>query len=223
MLVDHWEPVSREDRWEAVRQAKGSAGVDGWDGLEVKHLPLPAIEIFHQCTLRWYESGCLPDQMSESKQVCIPKINKISDNNTLKVQDVRLSAFFRFFGESIPAHGSSLIRLKNGLNDICMTKLRVGKGLRGPRNLLIELLQSHFASHRKGYLTSLDWSQAFDRMRPAVSIQVLQELNFAPRFIPLLHGAWIQQKRFLMFDGMISPHLLPSKRAMPQCDPRIVR
>ena len=52
-------------------------------------------------------------------------------------------------------------------------------------------LQSEFAGHRKGYLTSLDWSQAFDRMRPAVSIQALPQLNFAPRFIQLLHGAWI--------------------------------
>ena len=72
--------------------------------MEVKHPPLPAIQIFHQCTLRWYESGCLPDQMSESKQVCIPKINKISENNALKVQDVRpisiLSIFWRIYSSA---------------------------------------------------------------------------------------------------------------------------
>lgn len=98
-----------------------------------------------------------------------------------------LSAFFPFFGESIPALGSSLIRLKNGPNGTCATKLPHGKGAHRTEEL-IELLQSELAGHRKGYLTSLDWSQAFDRMRPAVSIQALPQLNFAPRLIEIV--AW---------------------------------
>lgn len=144
-----WEPVSLEDLWEAVRQAKGAAGVDGWD------VPLPAIQIFHQCTLRWYESGCLPDQMSESKQVCIPKVNKISENNTLKVQDVRpisiLSIFWRIYSSAWVKSDQVKKWTKRYLHD----KVAHGKGAQGAEEL-IELLQSECAGHRKGYLTSLD-------------------------------------------------------------------
>lgn len=99
-----------------------------------------------------------------------------------------------------------------------VVKVAHGKGAKGAEEL-IELLHSQFSSHHSGYLTTLDWSQAFDRMRPAVTIEALQQMNFAPKFIQLLHSAWIKQKRYLMFDGLISPHLLLSNQAMPQGDP----
>ena len=44
---------------QAVKQAKGSGGADGWDGDEIRFLPKCAVKCFHEITLRWTSNALL--------------------------------------------------------------------------------------------------------------------------------------------------------------------
>ena len=50
------ENVTVGDLWQATGRAHGATGSDGWLGLEVQHLPPQAIQVFHQCYNRWYQT-----------------------------------------------------------------------------------------------------------------------------------------------------------------------
>ena len=74
---------------QAVKQAKGSGGADGWDGDEIRFLPKPAVKCFHEITLRWTTAGSLPKQLLQARQVTMPKPDKIEEGNRLHVSGTR--------------------------------------------------------------------------------------------------------------------------------------
>ena len=84
---------------------------------------------------------------------------------------------------------------------------------------LMDILQDRFANSQDGCITSLDWSQAFDSMRPMVTTQAMQRINFAPQFASLLQKVWTQQVRFIQYEGHTHDKVLQAGQAMPQGDP----
>jgi hypothetical protein len=51
-----WRDPTEEETLKAMRTAKGSGGVDGWVGEEVKYLPAEVASIFRKMAMRWQEA-----------------------------------------------------------------------------------------------------------------------------------------------------------------------
>ena len=55
----------------------GAAGPDGWSANELRYLPLPAIRLWEHLGRRWIQAGTVPQQLTEVRQVNLPKVHKM--------------------------------------------------------------------------------------------------------------------------------------------------
>ena len=97
-----WEFPTGVQLSAVARASKGSAGPDGWSGDELRHMPVQAFEVFATLAGRWLEAGVAPNQMLESRMVCLPKPGKVrASDNTVSVEHTRpitvLSCWWRLF------------------------------------------------------------------------------------------------------------------------------
>eukprot|EP00435_Cladocopium_sp_Y103_P043417 s3013_g12.t1 len=72
---------------------------------------------------------------------------------------------------------------------------------------------------RKGYLASMDFSQAFDHMHPLITCSGLHTSGFPPQLALLLRNVWGGLHRFVEYEGFVASTTLQSGCAMPQGDP----
>jgi len=70
-----------------------------------------------------------------------------------------------------------------------------------------------------GYAAALDFSQAFDRLHPEISLRVLTKAGFPMQLIHTLRQVWTRQHRIMEFDGERLEHPLETGQATPQGDP----
>ena len=98
-----WSPIGLGDLWKAIRDAHGTHGTDNWNSEEIKYVPVPAIQCFHQCTLRWHHTGWVPKQLFQSRQINLFKNHKIR-NDQIQAGDLRpisiMSCWWRVFSSS---------------------------------------------------------------------------------------------------------------------------
>lgn len=170
-----WVEISEGDLLSAVRRAKGSAGPDHWAGSEVQFLPSKAIAVWHQIISRqWHVAQKLPNQLKESRQVSLPKTNKIK-NGFLEPGSTRpitvLSVWWRVYASAVLQSQSVQSWYSQNLHpDVCY-----GKGSPGAE-ILAQVLQDTLAE-KSGFLACMDWKQAYDRMRPAVTVICFETLT----------------------------------------------
>ena len=71
--------------------------------LEIRCLPIKAVEAFRRCTLRWHHTGQVPKQFLESRQVNLIKPHKVVDGR-VTCDDLRqisiLSGFWRVYASA---------------------------------------------------------------------------------------------------------------------------
>ena len=89
-----------------------------------------------------------------------------------------------------------------------------GKGMTGAEEL-ISRLQDRYACD-KGFLASMDWSAAYDRMKPQITVRFLEALGLPAGLLALLGQAWGQQSRYVQFEGHTHEVALASGEATPQ-------
>ena len=199
--VDWVEEISEGDLLSAVRRAKGSAGPDHWAGSEVQFLPSKAIAVWHQIISRqWHVAQKLPNQLKESRQVSLPKTNKIK-NGFLEPGSTRpitvLSVWWRVYASAVLQSQSVQSWYSQNLHpDVCY-----GKGSPGAE-ILAQVLQDTLAE-KSGFLACMDWKQAYDRMRPAVTVDLLRNLNWPDYFCNPLMEAWGNQQRWISWEGEV--------------------
>ena len=212
----NWSPISFGDLLLAVRDARGAKGPDNWEGLEIRCLPIKAVEAFHRCTLRWHHTGQVPKQFLESRQVNLIKPHKVVDGR-VKCDDLRpisvLSGFWRVYASA----WAKSDQIKTWSKAHLHKDVSHGKGARGAEEQA-ELLQDWYAA-KGGVWASLDWSQAFDRMNPHVTTEAMLRLGIATPLAHLLQKVWCQHHRFLQYENHVHPNRLFSGFGMPQGDP----
>ena len=69
--------VSFSNLWKIIRNGDGAAGPDGWSANELRYLPLPAIRLWEHLGRRWIQAGTVPQQLTEVRQVNLPKVHKM--------------------------------------------------------------------------------------------------------------------------------------------------
>jgi len=210
-LEHEWQDLSLKDLWTSIRNAGGAVGPDHWSSEEVKHIPVPAIECFLKITRDWNSSGCIPQQLKEVKQVAIPKNHKIR-NGFLDLKDVRPISICSIWWR---VYASAFVKAK-GTRDWCAKFIHpavsIGKGAKGAEEMASDLQEALMSG---GFAASLDWTQAYDRMKPEITTKVLTHLGFPPGFVAILTAAWTEQVRWICYDGHTHPSPLRS-RATPQ-------
>lgn len=198
-----WETITVADLWQAVRKSKGSSGPDQWSGHELQFLPLKAIETWQSIIVRqWFSVKKLPSQLKEAKQISLPKPGK-SHLGRVKPEHTRpitvMSIFWRCFASALLQSKSVQTWHKFNLHEsVCY-----GRGAFGAE-LIAHTLQDRLAKYH-GFLATMDFKQAYDRMRPEVSTLLLKRLNWPVEICDLLYEAWGQQHRWISWENETLP------------------
>ena len=216
-IVPYWSPTGLSDLWKAIRDAHGTHGPDNWNSDEIKYVPVPAIQCFHQCTLRWHHTGWVPKQLFQSRHINLFKNHKIR-NDQIQAGDLRpisiMSVWWRVFSSA----WTKSPQVREWTTRFLNKQVSYGKDAVGTESLM-DVIQDKFASHPNGCVTSLDWTHAFDTMRPVVTTEVMKRFNLAPQLANVLQAVWMNQTRFLQFENHAHNEVLPASQAMPQGDP----
>ena len=143
--------------------------------------------------------------------MAIPKNHKIK-NGILELKDVRPISICSIWWR---VYASAFVKAK-GTRDWCAKYIHpavsIGKGAKGAEEMASDLQEALMSG---GFAASLDWTQAYDRMKPEITTKVLTHLGFPPGFVAILTAAWTEQIRWICYDGHTHPVPLRSK-ATPQ-------
>ena len=210
-----WQPLTKDQLACAVLNCSGSAGPDAWSAAEVKHLPPQAIDLFFRLTERWISSQTLPRALRFAKQrVNLPKDSKVLSDHTLNVESTRpisvLSIWWRIFASAVAKSPALRDWCQEALHDdvTCLA------GTAGAEETAATIHEA-WVQQGSGFLASLDWSQAYDRMDATATSAVLSRLGWPEGLTKLMLQAW-QHKRFLVWDGEVDSRILESEHALPQ-------
>ena len=61
-----WTESTEGQLLQACASAKGTAGPDGWSSAEVRQLPPGVVAVFHKVSIRWLQSGLIPDTLRQA-------------------------------------------------------------------------------------------------------------------------------------------------------------
>ena len=149
---------------------KGSAGGDGWTGLDLSRFP-PAFWDLYLCALiikGWLVKGDLPHMILQARTVFLLKSDKVVYQGVAP-KDVRpitiLSVWWRLFCSAWLKRDIT----SNWLKHILHKDVVYGKGSDG--QVAAATVLQHFQQH--GYMCSLDYTKCFDLLRPVASKQLL--------------------------------------------------
>ena len=208
-----WRAPTGQELRALACDGKGACGPDGWTGCEIAWLPLVVFDVFALLAKRWLACGVVPDQMCESRMVCLPKPGKLRHGNVVSVQDTRpitvLSTWWRLWSS---AWTRGVVRgwMRSHIPRDFAVAHAVSTG-----EVVVDLLD-HLSEH--GYMMSLDFSKAFDCLDPLVTREVLLRLGWDPRVVAVLTAVWSRQKRWVIYQSHTHPVTL-SGPSMPQGDP----
>ena len=209
----NWK-LSLKDVWIAIRAAHGAAGTDGWTGEEIRHLPYEAIVVFHKLTQQWEATGNVPRQLLESRQVNIPKSHKIGSDHSCKVENLRPISVLNIWWRTYASAWTKGEQVRGWAREHLHKDVAYGAGAVGAE-ALTDLLQTKFVSSPQGYLATMDWSQAFDRVNAEATIRALRDLNFCPPLTDVLQQVWLKQRRYVCYENSVCPKVLHPK-GIPQ-------
>ena len=196
------------------RKQRGSAGPDGWSGSELSHLPDAAIALFVKLAQRWEIAGRAPVQMRQARMATPPKPEK-SENGSISVQHNRpitvLNTFCRIWNSSKIVHLSFQLWIRQHIPGEIVA--RCGSSIQGVAAQIIE----DFAVH--GYLLSLDWSKCFDTFSASCSAQLMRDFGLPVGWSNVCQDVWVNQQRWVRFQGCVHDTPLMAPRSIPQGDP----
>ena len=193
-----WRAPTGQELRALACDGKGACGPDGWTGCEIAWLPLVVFDVFALLAKRWLACGVVPDQMCESRMVCLPKPGKLRHGNVVSVQDTRpitvLSTWWRLWSS---AWTRGVVRgwMRSHIPRDFAVAHAVSTG-----EVVVDLLD-HLSEH--GYMMSLDFSKAFDCLDPLVTREVLLRLGWDPRVVAVLTAVWSRQKRWAIYQSHI--------------------
>ena len=211
--VHDWQAPSGVVLRQLACDAKGAGGPDGWTGRELGLLPLDTFRMFSLLAQRWLLCGAVPQQMCESRMVCLPKPGKVQGGNVVAVQHTRpitvLSAWWRLWSS---AWARGLVRA--WMRAHIPVEFAVAHA-KSTGEVVVDLLDSLY---QYGYLLTLDFTKAFDCLDPLVTREVLVHLGWDGQLVQVLIAVWQRQRRWVSYQSHTHPAQL-SGPSMPQGDP----
>jgi len=209
-------PTTKELLAAAHRGAGKAGGLDGWSGDEVSHVPLPAWQRFNRMVKRWESSKQVPDVLKMSRMLNLAKENKIK-NATVKAAETRPLSIYSAVWRTYLTAWYRTPAVQNWISELVLnTGVACGTGAETTEEMIGAMTDCLAES---GYAAALDFSQAFDRLHPEISLRVLTKAGFPMQLIHTLRQVWTRQHRIMEFDGERLEHPLETGQATPQGDP----
>lgn len=201
------------DLIKAVKRLHGAPGPDQWTCLEIRVLPLNRLKTFHFITERWEIYGQTPQAIQDSKQVNLPKANKVSEDNFLDPKNTRTiniySCWYRLFA-SMWAQSDSM---KQWYKETLPSSILGDPETRGADMVTSEL---HDLLHTEGFFATLDLSQAFDNIQADVATTSMRTLGTPPRLTRVLRHQWLHQRRWMTWNRCVSETEVNTDIRIPQ-------
>ena len=94
-----------------------------------------------------------------------------------------------------------------------------------PKTSLTTLRTEHMCAQildsyaKCGYICSLDYTQAFDHVRPELALHCLHRLGCHPHLIGTLKSQWTNQLRWVTWNHYVAEEPMPVQCGIPQGDP----
>ena len=191
---------------------KGKSGsVDGWLGDELCDLPQGVFERTAALYDAFERAGMIPQVWMLARQSHIPKANAVDGvHEAEKLRPITvLSPWYRLFGSA---------RLKSldaqqWLNKWWPEAACGGTGIMDALSYLAEA-----AMGDEGYLLSLDYSLAFDRLDPHLARHLLLQAGLPVGTCDVMCAVWENQTRFLQYDNQCLPYGIKVSTSLPQGD-----
>jgi hypothetical protein len=210
-----WSLSSGAQLYERARRSRGAAGVDSWSGSEIASLPVIVMDAFAALARRWVLAGAAPEQFSECRMVLLPKEGKVDVSLVTTVADLRpisvLSCWWRLWIGCVLRVPECVHWIQHFLPH----EVAVGNNV-SAEQCVYELVDEWTAC--QGGLVSLDYSKAFDRLHPVVSIAMLRHLGWPSGLVNVLAHVWSSQRRWIQFQSETFERPLAAP-ALPQGDP----
>ena len=175
-------PPKDVEIWYKMIQSRGSHGCDGWEGNELRHLPLGVARAFHAITQRWLKAETVPKQMTQARMISLPKQGK-AIHGILPVAQTRpitvFSVWWRIWCMSCLQ--------TTGVQEVAQTKV--------PSNMCdrkchsVQQVACHVMEQycEQGYMLSLDWSKCFDTLAIGPSVKLMKEFGMDSSWCQLCH------------------------------------
>ena len=212
-----WGAPTGAQLLQRAQKCRGAGGPDSWTGTELRYLPPEIFDMFSLLGSRWLQAGCVPEQFSESRMVLLAKEGKVNAQNVVQVEHLRpitiLSIWWRLWMSTL----LQTPEVKAWVSQHVPCEFAVGHNIPTER-VAFELLDRFCRD--KGLLT-LDYSKAFDRLHPQVTLSLLRKLGWPENLVNLVKVVgcvWSNQRRWVHWKSEVCPTPLVSS-AMPQGDP----
>ena len=211
-----WPELSEEDVREGMRrQAGSSAGPDGWTGDELVDAMF-ASEAITNLLNEMERAACVPAGWKQYRQAHLPKATPEGGSNTLSAEDFRpicvASAWYRLWATSRVRSEASR-RWQDTWWDPDMVGAK--KGFESHQAAASAIV----AANMDMFVTSWDYSLAFDMADPAIAGHVLSALGLPSNIGNMLMGTWGEQRRWLQLAGCALKEPERVSSSLPQGDP----
>jgi hypothetical protein len=206
--------VTAEELEQAFRAAKGTHGPDGWAGAELRHLPSEAITRFAALVAQWIATGSAPTCFREARQVTLLKMNKVPANaRAVPAEATRpitvLSVWWRIYLSAVVKAASTTAWRRT----VFHPSIAYGAGSAGAE---VVAAQVNDTIQVDGFGGTLDFSNCFDLMRPAVTARLLEHTGWDPALVRTMQSVWGATRRWVEMDGWVQPQPLEAGGATAQ-------
>ena len=174
--IAQWEPITAAELHSAALRQKGrAAGLDGFSGTEVSHLPVKfwtdVVHLFQE----FERSGVSPEAWNNIKQVHLPKPNKgkrardgATDAASMRPICI-LSVWFRI-------HASPRFKSTSVQRWLDTWWPAEAYGGRRCKSIDDALLQIQYHAEQRKYIGAFDYSLAFDMVDPKIALEIFKHL-----------------------------------------------
>ena len=207
-----WQWPQPKQLRRALAETAPTGGAGNWQPCELRYLPDEPLERWLFLARQWALQGSVPKQLSFSVQSNLVKPKKVQQGQ-LHAKHTRpitvMSVFWR-------ALASAMIK-QDCVRDWCCQAFHPAvRGIRGRTGTELTAAEACEALRRKGFLATMDLSQAYDRMSPHASTQLLVHMGWPPDWARLLGTVWGSQIRWMKWANHVGAQQLPAGTAVPQ-------
>ena len=210
----HWKgfnPKALQAR--AVDMKQGSAGPDGWRGIELAELPETVWVDIAAIFNAWVKLRSTPKSLKHLRQSCIPKKESSRTDKALSPSDLRpiavYSVWWRLFTSVIARDANT-----RAWQNVWMPKSCFGGR---PKQSVIDAIAELQKSKGK-WVLSLDLQKAFDFVHPVLATTAFKELGMSEDLTETLLSMWSHQKRWIALGRNVACSPCEVGSSLPQGD-----
>ena len=197
----------------AHRQRNKAGGLDGWHSGELLSFP-PQLWTLLECIFEVMEKGGrFPRKWAFMRQCHIPKESE--GGQTLKASKLKpisvASLWLRIWG-------SARIKSQDASQWIESVLPPYVVGGRKGRDILATVLSLEHRASQGAYLGTLDYTKAYDHLRPSRAAAVMEHAGLPKSIVEGLALLWTEQRRVILWQGLCSDELQWAGSSLPQGD-----